>query len=365
MIAEPTAEGRLQVVQRLDDRQAERTASALDFIQSHGRPVAYEQLLIARDRVFEQFRSGLKHLRRKDTEAATWEFEIALSTWLLYWRLYLDQTKADLVRRFGKRSIEVQGFAFSCSDAFEASSSYRIVEGLRDMVAHSRRIRARPFIIPVMGIDYHGYNLTPGELLQEFDFRKYAKADLLAHRGALPVDSLVNESMSALTQVARWSAALDIPTLQSAAVYLSERTDGCSPKRVIVVGEEEQGFVERAWTRTPEPVRLLIQEHGRTDRLRQYGSVRLDGSTVSPTVGSRVMVNFSPAGLRRTREELYAAERMGELNGQIGTVVKSFDVAAQGSQIALSFDPYPRSWKSEDLLDATYAQTALGLGLQS
>ncbi len=371
LIAEPTDDGRLRLIRPLNPHESQFAGSAIDLIQNYGRPVAYEQLLIARDRVFEQFRSGLDHLRRRDTEAATWEFEIAFATWLLYWRLYLDQTEADLLRRFGEHSTEVEQFSSTCSGAFDSSSAYRIVEGLRNMVAHSRRIRTRPIFMPVLGTDFHSYHLMPSELLREFAFRHFAKADLKALEGAhgggiLPVDGLVNESMGALARVARSISMLETPGLQSAAVYLAELTEGCAPDRVVVAGDVEDGFVLRAWTRTPEPVRLLIQELGRIDHVRQYGTVTLDGLTSSPGVGNRVMVNLSRDGLHRARDEQYIAERMDEMNGQIGTVVRPFGTSPQepALAIALSFDPYPRSWKSEDLLDATYAQVALGLRLE-
>lgn len=374
LIAEPTADGQLRIVQRLNARQATFTASALDLIQSSGRPVAYEQLLVARDRVFEQFRSGLDYLRRRDTELATWEFEIAFATWLLYWRLYLDQTRADLIRRFDDESAaEVRQFKSTCKAAFDSSSAYRIVEGLRNMVAHSRRIVPAPVYMPVLGTEFHGYHLLPSELLRDYKrFSRFAKADLIALKGPhgggrLPVDELINESMGALARVARWASAFETPRLQSAAVYLAELTDGCSPNRVVVVGKVDGEFVQRAWIRTPEPVRLLVQELGRIDRVRQYGSARLDGTTVIPSVGSRVMVNLSTAGLRRARDEAHAAERMDEMNGQIGTIILPFATGARGAArpSTLSFDPYPRSWRPGDLLDATYAQVALGLPLHS
>lgn len=178
LIAEPTADGQLRVVQRLNARQADFTASAIDLIQHSGRPVAYEQLLIARDRVFEQFRSGLDHLRRRDTELATWEFEIAFTTWLLYWRLYLDQTRADLIRRFGDKSAEAQQFTSTCNAAFDSSSAYRIVEGLRNMVTHSSRIMPRPIYVPVLETEFHGYHLLPSELLRNY-FRVSQRPTLL------------------------------------------------------------------------------------------------------------------------------------------------------------------------------------------
>ena len=371
-IAEPTIGGGFRPIRRLTDRERERTAAAIDLVQTQGRPVAFEQLLITRDRIFEQFQLGLSHLRRHDSESATWELEIALTTWILYWRRYLDQTCADVIRRFGKPSDELAQLKSESSEAFDSSSSYRIVESLRNMLTHSGRIKARPIYCSSLGTDFHSYYLSPSELLKDYHkWSRFARADLIGLEGnrtgwSLPVDELVNEAMGALGRVARWVVSLNKQRLESASGYLSELMDGLPSNRLVVVGQEDGGVMRSARVRTPEPVRQLTQGLCRLAPIRQYGAQTPDRVTVYPEPGERVMVNLSADRMRRVQDEDLVAERMSAMNGQIGSVVEvRYGVDRQvPTGVLLSFDPYARSWGPEDLIDATYVQVPLILNLE-
>jgi len=116
--------------------EAERIKTAAGFCRKYATMPTY-RLLSSSFRVWQQTYQRVAHAKRGEwSPAVTEELLGAFVGWLLIWRLILDQAEHDLSSRFGKDSDQLARFRLARKNAYDASTAYRVVDALRNLVQH-------------------------------------------------------------------------------------------------------------------------------------------------------------------------------------------------------------------------------------
>jgi hypothetical protein len=76
------------------------------------------------------------NLIEPEVRQASEEISVALVSFVLLWRLSIDQALTELSARFGKTSSQYTDFVQKTKDLYGSHPGYRLVEGLRNYVAH-------------------------------------------------------------------------------------------------------------------------------------------------------------------------------------------------------------------------------------
>ncbi|MEV4057078.1 hypothetical protein AB0J55_38230 [Amycolatopsis sp. NPDC049688] len=163
-----------------------------------------------------------QHLHGDEVRQTSEELSASLVALALIWRLCLDQLRHDISDRFGKDSEQLNKFALATNRAYDEHFGYRLIEGLRNYVAH----RAMP---PISGNVEQKRGNSPGEviitatitlakapLLESGKMPKTLKNDLEAYpESDIPLPETIDDGMVGFQKVNDVVFEIDRPQLEN------------------------------------------------------------------------------------------------------------------------------------------------------
>jgi hypothetical protein len=173
-------------------------------------------------------------------------------------RTYLDYTETRIKRRYGEESERWRGFKRQCSDAYDASFSYRFLYRLRNYAQHCGlpinriRFKVQPTEEDPNQPDYSLWvGIVRDELLQAFDWGNLEE-EIAALPSEFEINPLLDEMTSQLDNINNSLAAEELPALTEHANYIKATLARISYKHedgdpcIFELAETEGGDID--WT---------------------------------------------------------------------------------------------------------------------
>jgi hypothetical protein len=176
------------------------------------------------------------------------EAEVALVTFLLMWRLFLDHSKHDLSQRFGKPSATFDQFIQKTSDVYDRYPGYRLIEGLRNYVQHV----GLPGLQVTVSQSLEGDGsvirnatavLSTSTLLDWGKCPALLRADLEKFSATLPIVDLVQDAVCAFAELASELSAIDAPELRRHFARIQQIVDEVAPDTPLIAQESLEHIV--------------------------------------------------------------------------------------------------------------------------
>ena len=178
---------------------------------------------------------------RTDGRGRAQDVETALVGLLLFWRLCLDQVRADLSARFGKTSTQWATFVEATNRCYDESLGYRLAEGLRNFVQHVdmpgltfARSAGRSRSGEYRTASSCSIQLSPERLLNWKDCPRTLRNDLAMSSQSLSVVDLIDDAITAFGQLTREIASIDEPELDAHLGVLQSLVDEADPDQPIL-----------------------------------------------------------------------------------------------------------------------------------
>jgi hypothetical protein len=144
-------------------------------------------------------------------------------------RLFLDHTRTDLARRYGKESTELENLQQSTARAFDESFAYRFFYHLRNFCQHCGmpighvQLRAALVGFPEREETSLEVAFDTDSLLRDYqDWHSKVRADLRDAPKLLSVNPLLVEAQEQLEDVRKSVVVADMPMLDAAAHRLEQ-----------------------------------------------------------------------------------------------------------------------------------------------
>ena len=212
---------------------------AIAFTRTYARRYTV-QLVFSGRATFDQALAKLHQpLSDMATKSAAEELVVALVTFLMMWRLFLDQSRHDLSERFGDQSLNFTKFIDATRTAYDNHPGYRLVEGLRNYVQHVG--------MPDLDISTNSRQGNSGELpivveasvvlrreglleyLRKYGGQRILRQDLEQQSSPLPVIELLDDAMRAFEELVRFLIDIDSPDLISHLERIKALADEAAP----------------------------------------------------------------------------------------------------------------------------------------
>jgi hypothetical protein len=132
----PTSSVTWTEIREVDSTELTEIEGAISFARQYAQRYTVRLVYSGKAAFDQAFAKLHQPLPGSAAQMAADEIEVALVSFLLMWRLFLDQTRHDLSQRFGDQSAEYNQFKTAASAAYDARPGYRFVEGLRNYVQH-------------------------------------------------------------------------------------------------------------------------------------------------------------------------------------------------------------------------------------
>ncbi|MGW5742328.1 hypothetical protein [Amycolatopsis sp. NPDC003861] len=169
------------------------------------------------------------YLRENEVRETAEELNASIVSFVLIWRLCIDQARHDISDRFGKDSQQLSNFTLATKQAYDEHFGYRLVEGLRNYVAH----RAMP---PISGNIQQSRGTQPNEvvitptitlsktpLLESGKMPKILKQDLEDHpEERIPLPEAIDDAMSGFQKITDALFEIDRPQLEEHLMRLRD-----------------------------------------------------------------------------------------------------------------------------------------------
>lgn len=239
----------LDEVRSVDPAEEQALQEAIRYCREYAERVPVRLVLVSRANLQE----AVDRLQHEDSRHQTFrvaqQVDVALVSFLLMWRLFLDHVSHDLSQRFGKPSPEFDRFDQATHNAFDGHPGYRLVEGLRNYVQHvglppvtytvSRRrgTAGEPETVAEATVSLDRQKLV--------DWKKCSallRKDLAAGQGPLPLLSLIDDAMEGFASLVAVVTQIDGPELAQHIELLQALVDEAAPD-VPVLAEVSPGSV--------------------------------------------------------------------------------------------------------------------------
>lgn len=200
---DPHVQALVPIAESDHDRLSESCAAVVRFIEQQSFSLVqrnYGALLEAINRIRSEPLSP-------DQDRVREQFlEISLNAldWLLAARMFLDHARYDVSSRRGRDSPELKEFDDLRRSEHATHRGYRLMYELRDYCAHRGLppvdLKARA---SRSGAQEVTIQLNPRSLLQQHEWKKWARDDLSAMPAPVSFEELAEEYMGCLTRLAR------------------------------------------------------------------------------------------------------------------------------------------------------------------
>jgi len=226
----------LDEVRPIDPTEEQALRDAIRYCREYAERVPVRLVLVSRANLQE----AVDRLQHEDSKHQTFrvaqQVDVALVSFLLMWRLFLDHVSHDLSQRFGKPSAEFERFDQATHDAFDSHPGYRLVEGLRNYVQHVGMPPLTYTVSRRRGTD--GEPETVAEATASLDRQKLVdwkkgsallRKELAAGQGPLPLLPLVDDAMEGFASLVAVLAQIDGPELAQHIALLQALVNEAAP----------------------------------------------------------------------------------------------------------------------------------------